>query len=803
VIHRFARLSAALAKFLIVGTIVLIAGCSSPEDRAQGHYERGMKLLEEKDYVRASLEIRNAIKLKEDMAPAWVALSRIEEQNQNWESVGRILRRIVTLDPTNIDAKLRLTRLLLLAGNSAEALKIVDAGIAIDKNSSALTSLKAAILFKMDDRNGAVREAEAALSMDPENFEALIVLSANRLARGDSEGALSILERKGEGQDKNVGVQLFKLKILETRGDLPKIEAILLKLIEHYPQEQIFRRQLIKFYLDQNRQIDAEKQLLAIVKANPADTKAGVDLVRYLQATKGPEAAHQQLVRLINEGGNVFSYQMALADFHLGQGAFDDGVRLLETISRTSSSQENAHAAKIRLAEVHFSMNRLAEAEALVADVLDKDRRNVGGLKLRATIRMNKGQLDDAIADLREALNDKPQASDLLLLLATAFERAGSIELAEDRFVNATKVSNFEPTVGLQYVAFLQRRGNLARAEDMLLQLADRRKDNLGILTTLAQVKLARRDWIGAQEISDSILRLGDNPGVANQILAESLAGQKKHGESIAVLEGVYEATPEAAQPMFALVRAYVRAEKLDAAESFLNSILKENPKNAEAHVLMGSVKLTKNEPKQALQSFRTAIKEQPKNVSGYRALANYHMRNRENDEAEKVIRAAMAEQPESIPMRLMLAQVHEINKDFEAAITEYEFLLQRQPGSAVVANNLASLLLDHRTDAASLEKAGLLAGRLRKSPVAQFKDTLGWLHYRKGEYKAAIAILQEAAAELPGLPVVHYHLGVSYVADGQNEKGAERLKKALELLPNGGVSEEAIRAALKKSGSS
>jgi hypothetical protein len=44
---------------------------------------------------------------------------------------------------------------------------------------------------------------------------------------------------------------------------------------------------------------------------------------------------------------------------------------------------------------------------------------------------------------------------------------------------------------------------------------------------------------------------------------------------------------------------------------------------------------------------------------------------------------------------------------DYEAAIAEYEILLKQDPGSLIVANNLASLLSDRRTDKAE-PRAGL-----------------------------------------------------------------------------------------------
>ena len=111
--------------------------------------------------------------------------------------------------------------------------------------------------------------------------------------------------------------------------------------------------------------------------------------------------------------------------------------------------------------------------------------------------------------------------------------------------------------------------------------------------------------------------------------------------------------------------------------------------------------------------------------------------------------------------------------------------MLKDQPGSLVVANNLASLLSDHRSDKASLERAYAIAAPLTKSPVPNFKDTLGWINYQRGDYRNAIPLLEDAANALPNAATIHYYLGMSYIAVGQSEKALEQLKKASELEPN------------------
>ena len=788
-----------ICRALLIPAALLVAGCGSPEERAQRFYQHGMELLSQQDYVKASIELRNALQINNDLVGAWRGLAQIEEHNRNWESLLPIRRKIVELDPKDADAKLKLAEILTLGNALDEALKLVNAAAELKNRDPAVLSMKGAILFKLNDVKGAVREAEAALEIDPANAGAAIVLAAEKLARGDTEGALTILDRDAVSHANDVGVELFKIKIFEQAGKPEQVEAVLRKLVELYPREPVFRKQLVVLYTREKRLDEAEKELRAISAANSKDADAGLDVVRFLGATKGPAEARRELLSRITAGGDVFQYQMALAEIDFAQGNISDSIQLLQTLSRSTDSREHALAAQIKLAELHIARKQSDEAEALVTDVLRKDSRNAGGLKLRATLRLERGQLDAAIADARAALNDQPRSTDLMLLLAAAYERSGAIELAEKQYADATKVSGFAPAVSFNYVAFLRRRGSIARAEDVLTELANRWPNNVSVLSALAEIRLSQQNWIGAQEIADKIRRVGQGSGVSDQILVAALNGRNRYDESIKVLENVHSANPGAVQPIVALVNTLVRAGKIDRAIGFLQTILTSNSENAEAYVLLGSIQLLQNARDDALKNFQTAVERQPKNIVGYRALAEFYVSDKKFAEAEKIVQAALKEQPDSFVMRLILAGVFELKGDNEAAISEYESMLKQQPGSLVIANNLASMLADHRTDKASLERAYALSAALRKSQVPSFKDTVGWIYYLRGDYNGAISLLEEAAKELPDRAVVQYHLGMSYLAAGQLPKASERLKRARELAPDDGDLEAKIKAAREK----
>ena len=249
---------------------------------------------------------------------------------------------------------------------------------------------------------------------------------------------------------------------------------------------------------------------------------------------------------------------------------------------------------------------------------------------------------------------------------------------------------------------------------------------------------------------------------------------------------------------MAAIVIAYARAHENDKAEAFLKSVLKANPHNAEARVLLGGVRLAEGKPKEAADYFKSAIKQQPKSVAGYSALADLYGREHKLDAAMDTVQAGLKEVPKNFALRLRLAGFYEAQHKYDAAISVYKGMIDDQPGSLVVANNLASLLADHRTDKASLNEAKSLAQMLQQSDVPQFKDTLGWVDYRSGDYATAVKLLEAAAEKLPKVGLISYHLGMAYLANGQQKKGLDTLDKARTLAGGDAALKAMVDAAIK-----
>jgi Tfp pilus assembly protein PilF len=167
-------------------------------------------------------------------------------------------------------------------------------------------------------------------------------------------------------------------------------------------------------------------------------------------------------------------------------------------------------------------------------------------------------------------------------------------------------------------------------------------------------------------------------------------------------------------------------------------------------------------------------------------------------EDAQKTLKAGLAKLPDNFALHEKLASVLEQKGDINAAMTEYEYLLKQQPGSLVLANNLASLLSDYRSDKESLDRAYSLAAVLKKSPVPSFQDTLGWVTLLRGDKAEAVKLLEGAAKGLPGRAVVQFHLGMAYEASGQGDKARQQFEKALSLNPSQDLAAKIKRAGEK-----
>ncbi len=294
------------------------------------------------------------------------------------------LQRVVELDRNDLDARVKLARIMVGGGAAEAAARLLEAANDSDKPNASLHALKANILLRTKDPAGAIREALRALEIDPKNIDASLLIAAKRASDGEVDGALKLLSelQVSDSQDE-LRVAQQKIAIFVRQGDVVQAESLLHKLISENPKVLGLRAQLIQLYLAAKRFEDVEQELRVMVDLVPTDSKAGMDLVRFLIASKGIKAGREALDARIRAGGDVFDYQIALAEINFADNNLTVAAQSLQNLSYTATSPERKLLAQAKLAEMYVNKANVAAAEPIIADILEKDRHNTNGLRLR------------------------------------------------------------------------------------------------------------------------------------------------------------------------------------------------------------------------------------------------------------------------------------------------------------------------------------------------------------------------------------------------------------------------------------
>ncbi|MEJ1380310.1 MAG: tetratricopeptide repeat protein [Candidatus Sedimenticola sp. (ex Thyasira tokunagai)] len=766
---------------ITVSLLLLVSGCSSPDEKAAEYLKSGQALLDKGEYKSAILEFRNALQIKKDLVPAWYGWSKAAEKQGRWKQSYKLLNNVVSLDPNHIDARIKRGKIRLAAKLLDKALEESDETLKLAPGNPDVRAFRAAVLFKLGDTDGAIREADRALSLEPGHVDALIVRATERLLAGNAEAAITYLDKGIASHERNVALQLIKIKALSSLDAGDKAADVFERLIELYPENIAFRRAFAQFYVS-NKQIDkAEAVLRQIVVDFPADLDKKLSLVKFLLANYGLDKAVTELDKYISENPDEYKYQFALAEIYISQKQQERAKEVLNKVVAKDAEGANGIAAKSRLAALALSAGEKNEALLLIEDVLALEPKNSSALLIKATMQLTDRKIEDAIATLRTVLKNDSGSVNALALLAKAHLSNKSPQLAKENYQRAIKIDPVNQKIVLEYARLLIKGREADQAGELLQKFIDRVPNSVAALQMMAQVKLSQRDWATAQQIAERLRDL-DSKALSDQILGVVYQGRQQYDQSIEAFKRAHDASPLAVQPIVSLVRTYVRAGKQDDAERFLQSVLNIHPENLFAHILMGQLHLLAKDTESAEGSFAQAISLNPNNDIGYRAMANVLLTQKKPVKALEVINEGLGVIPDNLSLSLAKAGILEQEGEYDQAIEVYEKILKKNPNIDLAANNLASLLTDHRKDKRSLETALKYAKRFEKSKMPYFKDTLGWVHYQLGNAKDATPLLKSAADALPTLSIFHYHVGKSLLAEGDKAGAKEALTRAISL---------------------
>lgn len=777
-------------------SVSLLAACKSDEEKAAEFYGSAMEYIEEGDVDRALVELRNALRLDEFHEAAREAYADIMiERNDVGQGYAHLLR-LVEQNPERGPARARLATLAIEMNNWDEARRHGDVAMRLLPEEPEVKAVEAALAYRDavvgSDENAkaaAIEQARAVLEEDASQLAARRILIDHAITADEPESALEEVEKALQIRPDQLELHMIRARLLDRLGRTEALGEQLQAMYERFPENEDVGQALIRWYMSQRDYEGAESYLRDQAGADDTTPESHLSVVRFLASARGPEAAMEELERLIEvngPGANSQLYRAALATMRFEQGERDGAITAIESVLEEAEPSDQTRRIKIMLARMLGATGNAVGARARVEEVLEEDPSQVEALKMRASWLIQSDQPEDAILDLRTALDQSPRDPEVLTLMAEAHLRNGSPELARERLALAAEVSGNRPEESLRYARFALQRNRPALAERVLDSARQVSPGNLDVLGLLSQIYLRSQRWPEAQEIAELLRGAEDNARaaeMARSIQSAILLGQEKVEDGLAMMqEAIEDPAGEDLDDLIRVLSAQISTGRIEEARAYLDALLEEHPAHLALRLFDANLKAIEGDLEGAEARYRAVLEENPEVEPAALQLIGLLLAQERVEEADAVLYSALDSMPGSRQLRLLKANRLEQADRIGEAIEVYEDLYKENSSDVIVANNLASLLSSWSDAPEALDRAEVIARRLNGMDVPAFKDTLGWIQYLKGDYTRAAENLEAAAEGLPEDPNVALHLGLAYAALGRKEEAREALERGLRL---------------------
>ena len=771
-----------------------LSACDSAETRAEKHFQEALALIEAGDIDRAIVEFRNVFDLNGKHREARQAYAKLQRDRGNLEeSYGQYLR-LIEQYPDDLDGRLALVEMALETGNRDEVERHGTAAVGLAPTDPRVQAVAATLAYQAaleardtDAQTTTRKTAEALVATEPTLILARRIVIRDLLRIGDWTGALAQTDAGLAANPDARDLYTVRLGLLQQLGNTAGVEAQLIALVKRYPDDANMHQALVRWYIDRGNLDGAEAHLRSQIDPDAAKPDAKILLIRFLTELRGSGAARAELDRMIiTDSVDLPLLRGIRAGLDFDDGKQKAAIADMETLVKDAEHNQQTRNLKVALAQMLLQTGDVAGARARVDEVLVENPNEVEALKLKADWLIEEDKTGDAIGALRTALGTSPRDAGLMTLMARAHERDGNRELMGEMLALAADAANYAPPEALRYAAFLVADDRLLPAEDAVLAALRQQPQNIALLNTLGGIYLRLQEWSRGNRVIETLKNIGSEQALqaSEELTIQSLSGQNRTDELLVFLNEMKRslgAGNGGAKTGVALDAAIVQANinkgDLVAALSHVEASLKAAPQDTDLRFLYAAVLATDGKFDEAETIYRALLAEDAQSERTWTALFELSLRKGDEDGAKAELAAALTALPESVPLNLRRAGLLERDGDIAGAIEIYETLYARDSNTPLLANNLASLLVSHRADAASLARAELIARRLRGTTVPAFQDTYGWISHRLGNHDEALRYLKPAAAALPNDTTVQYHLAAAYAALDMNAEALAQFR--------------------------
>lgn len=783
------------------------------------------------DLPGAMSATRQALQLDPKSALAHMVMADLSRSQSNVVQVevllnaGKEYKLAAELAPMRSFIRLKYAQFKATSGDLSEAKRFLNELTAKAPDYLPALSLLAEIAFSEKEYDECIRLAQRVVDVDQSNFRTRQLLAQSKLTKGKTIQGVQDLETLNNLYPKTPQAKYqLALAYLQTTN-IDRAEALLeqaVRLNTDFTEALILNANL---KLRKGDAATAVASMLELVKKHPEAMPAHVVLVDGYRLLRQPEEAMRVL------RGMLFSFPRSPQPaFMLGmylreQGKNSEARTYLEKASALAPDdlkilyelvdldivQENYELPLTRLRKeiqshpdmaglrflegrVYRAKGDMAQAVASLKKALELDPGFVSAYQLLATTYVSAEEIDKAINQLELLVASKPNDLGTLMLLGTIHEKAKNYEKARQVYEKLLAINGlFVPALNNLSYIYAERLGQVDKGHDLARKAKSLAPGNVYVMDTLGWILFKRKEYQEAMNLlqegasmspSDPVIQY--HLGLARYMMGQAEPAKLAFQRSLASQEQ-FEGADEARRYISLLSSGAGSSNEGSVAE--IEGMIKANPNDVVARSRLAELYKNLGQSDKAAKMYEEVIRLSPQNSLAMVKLAGlYEGPLQDHSKALELVKRARVLSPNDTEASHLLGKLA-----FRSGDHSYSYNLLRDTASR--QTNSMQLFFDlgwaaysmGRVAEAKLAMQRCLALTQKTTQADSAKQFLNMI----GVYEGSNSQLQSEPAVTELLKTTPNHapalmaLGQIQLKRGAISEAINSFEKALNIFPN------------------
>lgn len=606
-------------------------GDKSPRDRLM----LASTLSRAGDIQSALHELRALVSQYPDFFDGRLAFARLLAGTRNWSEAAEQARQAVRISPDSLDAALLTiqAQMQVLVDNQTEN----DSPIWQDMEG------KLAALEKAADNAFPVKALQLQLAFFRSQF-------------GQARQLLSYMRNNFPSR---LEVDMAEVELLIAQDKTDEAITKLYGVVDDFPQSFTPIRYLTVLLEGKGRTQECEKVLkdaLARVEQSTVKRQFGLLLAGFYKRWNEQEKRYQLLESLVSDIPEevlvireLLRCEKVMEDFDLSQQL----VNKIKNVEGEQGWQWRYEQARIWFAQDNFKDFYPQTISLLKENLLANPDDQKSRVRL-ATAYGRAGELQLAISTYEEALNRSPTDISIIVPAVVTLNKAGETKRADQILQMAAGQKLFNSELKKLEVQSYLRRGEVASAIDVLGEWLAEDPNNRDACLLLVKLKMKKGNFVEAGRLLDMLETREPNSLPITVARIEFLVSQGKSDEALLICDEVVKNLNNASAYILR-ARTFVTLGEMDKAKEDFEKAVTVEPDNIGALLVKSDFYRSIGQLKKAVADIQRALSLGPDNITVQKRAISIFLISRNPDhtrQGRSILDKAIAANPDDLELR-------------------------------------------------------------------------------------------------------------------------------------------------------